>query len=467
MKKNINQGNRNIDSFYPIADFSRLSNVNSIAARALKLSAISILLYTGSSNAQLPADTTFISSAVENLDGTVTFPAYTGTSGGQTVYFVMTESSDAAFSAQYGLIYAPKLRAFAPDTHIQYQGVQDISSSAPPFNFPATVTFNAGARGISPATGVLSPTPSGVAPAVGAGSYSPLIRLLPSGIVVNAPHVQNNTGRHPKLRSFDTATSRKATLLETSGFQGGQPVRYVSTDASTQFLAAAENSTYAPWMANLQIAGHADLALIDDGQRGIENIENQGFDSALLDGLDPLNILAANPSDTTEYSPIWGVNPLQWNVGAPVRRLRDLNIARASAVTPLTLSGRVGELEPVVNCPIVARRSTSNSSVTPKLSNFYVSNRVNGSSSNSFTVTAVVVDGANGDTPLGGVLVGIQNITEPASCITNGSGICTASRNIRQGESERWSVITLNRARNAPGIRNFSATLVGPPGPAL
>jgi hypothetical protein len=48
--------------------------------------------------------TLFITSAVENASGTVTLPLYTGTSQGQTVYYVLTDSSDGNFAQQYGII---------------------------------------------------------------------------------------------------------------------------------------------------------------------------------------------------------------------------------------------------------------------------------------------------------------------------------------------------------------------------
>lgn len=427
--------------------------------RTTALAAAALAVYVGGASAQVPADNKFISSATENLDGTVTFPAFTGSSGGQTVYFIMTEASDAGFAAQYGINYAPLLANAAGTA-----GVQLVTTNAPPFNFPATVTFNSGTRSISPATGVLSPTPSGVAPASGNAGYSPLIQL-PNGIVVNAPHIQNNSGFHPK--ALWGVAGGKATLFETNGFQGGQPVRYISTDASTAFLAAAENATYAPKLQSINLAAHADLALIDDGQRGFDNVESQGFDSAVLDGLDPLNILAANPAQPGEYSPIWGVNPLRWNAGATVRRLRDLNIARASNVTAFDLAGKVNNLEPVVNCPIIAQRSnTVLSSVTPKLTRFYVSSTYTSSSVNRYTLTAMVVDGANADAPLSGVLVGGgggDGISH--SCTTSSAGTCSFVVSLVAGAgTDSFDVWTLNRSTRAPGVRSYSLLLSGPNG---
>jgi len=420
---------------------------------------VALAVHAGGAGAQVPADTKFISSATENLDGTVDFPVYTGTVGGQTVYFIMTEASSPTFAAQYGINYAPRLAGAVGSSNIQ-----TVTTNAPPFNFKGTVIFNSGARSISPATGVLLPTPSGVAPATGDSEYSPLI-LLPNGTVVNAPHIQNNTGRHPKLLA--PVYNGHATLIETNGFQGGQPVRYISTDASTPFLAAAENSTYAPKLQNFVDAAHADLALIDDGQRGFDNVESQGFDSAILDGLDPLNILAANPAQSNEYSPMWGVNPLRWNSGATVRRLRDLGIARASNVTAFELTGTVNNIDPVVNCPVIAQRSTSiPSSVTPRLANFYIAGRYQSSSFNQYTLTAAVVDGANGNAPLSGVLVAGGDAGDVNySCTTNSAGTCNFYITLYPGDGTKiYQVKTLNLSTRAPGVRSFSQFLSAPGG---
>ena len=53
--------------------------------------------------------TLFIKSAVDNANGTVTFPLYKGTSHGQTVYYVLTDASDGNFAQQYGINTAQKL----------------------------------------------------------------------------------------------------------------------------------------------------------------------------------------------------------------------------------------------------------------------------------------------------------------------------------------------------------------------
>src|SRR5215831_16376290 len=104
------------------------------------------------------------------------------------------------------------------------------------FDFPATVYF-------TPIRQV-NPGPNGFPPAqaqpgaVGQSGYSPLIQL-PNGIVVNAPHIGNSTGQADKVVSFDLVHNR-VTYRETSAFQGGDPIKYVSFESSSPVAAALE-----------------------------------------------------------------------------------------------------------------------------------------------------------------------------------------------------------------------------------
>lgn len=403
------------------------------------------VLHIGAASAQLPADTKFLSSAVENLDGTVSLPVYAGSSGGQTVYYIITEASDPTMAAQLGVNYAPLL-ANALDT----AAAQRVSTNSGPYVFPATVTFNSGARSISPASGVLSPTPTGVPPARGNTGYSPLIQL-PNRVVLNAPHVQNNSGHHPKLGSLNTVTGR-AIFDETDGFQGGQPVRYISTDASTSFLAGAENAIYAPALQSLPVTAHADLDLFDNGQQGIDNIQRQGFDSAILDGLDPLNILEHVPSDPG-YSPMWDVHVLQWSSSAQASRQRDFNVAEGLGLPQIQLA-EAGPNGPVVNCPIVARRSTSlPTTFTPKAVSLSYTTTYSSYKRFTYAITADIRDGYSNN-PASGVLVAISSTEgNTYSCTTDSTGRCSVNETLFSGGfDEEFYISTINHSPQAPGI---------------
>src|SRR6185503_6376598 len=194
--------------------------------------------------------------------------------------------------------------------------------------------------------------------------YSPLIRL-PDGTILNAPHVANDTGRADKVVALDTAR-RMVRYRETNGFSRGDAVRYVSTDASDEAVAALEDSTYAPRLAGAPFAGgdgtdsaRASLAAFVNGRTGAADPERQGLNSALLDGLDPLNVLAWKPNQG-RYSPLWDVHPAQWSAAAVAS---GANVAQTSVddVENLVERGTItgpggapfGPADFVVDCPIV------------------------------------------------------------------------------------------------------------------
>jgi hypothetical protein len=302
--------------------------------------------------------TLFISSAVENANGTVTFPLHRGTSHGQTVYYVMTDTSDGNFAQQFGLNRSQKLANAAGSA-----GVQKVTVLNGVVDFPATVDFTPVRQ--------LTPGPQGFPPAaaqpgaVGESGYSPLIQM-PNGIIVNAPHIANNTGQADKVISIDMINN-KFTYRETNGFQGGDPVKYTSFDSSNPVAATIEDVTYAPALNFLPTlnddstaSSRATLVAFVNGQTGANNPQRQGLNSAILDGLDPLNLLRWNPSQG-RYSPMWDVNLAKWSdqIVAAGQNLRQTDVGTAQGLaqqgqltapdgSPLTASGFI------VNCPIVS-----------------------------------------------------------------------------------------------------------------
>jgi hypothetical protein len=257
----------------------------------------------------------FITSAHENPDFTVTLPLHVGTSGGQKVYYIITDTSDGNLSQALGVNTSQKLANAAGSRAVQKVTLNPDGT----VNFPATVNFSAQQR-------VVTPGPQGFPPAqaqpaaVGDPGYSPLIQL-PDGTVENAPQLANSTGQADKVVSIDT-TNLTITYKETHGFQGGQPVHYISTDSSDQTAAALENVTYAPALNDAPglnddstASSRASLAAFTNGQTGAANPNRQGLNSAILDGLDPRNVLRWNPSQG-RYSPLWDVHLTQWSAAA-------------------------------------------------------------------------------------------------------------------------------------------------------
>jgi hypothetical protein len=193
---------------------------------------------------------------------------------------------------------------------------------------------------------------------------------MPDGVVLNAPQVANDTGHANKVTSIDYV-NKTVTYKETNGFQGGKPLHYASFDSSDPVTATLEHVTYAPALNNAPTANddstassRASLAAFTNGQTGANNPNRQGLNSAILDGLDPLNVLRWNPSQG-RYSPLWDVHLTQWQVPAAQRTLQTdfgsvQNLADRGAVVGFngTAQGTVFAASGfIVNCPIISQQS--------------------------------------------------------------------------------------------------------------
>ena len=319
----------------------------------------SVLVGPAVANADDSGRKLFVSSAVEHAGNTVTLPLHRGLSHGRDVWYVVLDASTSNAAAQFGANRSNKL-ANARGT----AAVQKVTVAGGVVSFPATVDF-APTRAIVP--GPTGFPPSAASPgAVGERGYSPLIEL-PDGTILNAPQLANASGQADKVVSIDP-DRRHLTYLETDGFARNNPVRYVSTDASDPGAAAIEDVTYAPKLNSAPFAGgdgtdsaRASLVAFVNGQTGANNPNRQGLNSALLDGLDPLNNLAWNPSQG-RYSPLWDVFPASWTAAA-IASHRNTRQTAVADVAKLAEDGLVtgpggapfGPGGFLVVCPIISQ----------------------------------------------------------------------------------------------------------------
>src|SRR5581483_9183857 len=302
----------------------------------------------------------------------VTLPLYRGTSRGKTVWYVVLDSSEGKDADAKGANTAQKLQNARGTTAVErvriVNGVVD---------FPASVDF-------SPAHVVEAPDgfpPSrfqagAVGQVVNGVAYSPLVQL-PDGTIENAPQIARDangdgiiealTEAADKIVSLDLA-NRRVVYRETNGFARTEPVRYVSTDASDPLAAALEDATLAPALDAAPFAGgdgtdsaRAGLAAFVNGQTGAANPQRQGLNSAVVDGLDPLNVLAWNPSQG-RYSPLWDVHLAQWSAravaaGVNTRQTEFAGVEKLAENGTLTGPGGVpfGASGFIVDCPIVSQ----------------------------------------------------------------------------------------------------------------
>jgi hypothetical protein len=316
--------------------------------------------------------TRFITSAVEHGDNTATFPVHRGTSGGHTVWYVVLDSSSGSDADAKGVNRSDKLGNARGST-----AVQKVSVVNGVIDFPASVDFSPqhivdAPQGFPPAAfqaGAVGQVVNGVA-------YTPLIQL-PDGTIENAPQIARDangdgaiqpfTEAADKVVSLDTV-NRSVTLRETNGFSRGNAVRYVSTDASNPLAAALEDATLASALDAAPFAGgdgtdsaRASLAAFVNGQTGRTNPQRQGLNSAVADGLDPLNLLAWMPNQG-RYSPLWDVHLAAWSA-ADVAAGTNTRQVEFAAVEELAQQGRItapdgspfGASGFIVDCPIVSR----------------------------------------------------------------------------------------------------------------
>jgi hypothetical protein len=313
-------------------------------------------LFFTSSSAE--AERTFIGSAkVDAAGATATFPTYRGvTTDGRSVTYVVLDASTSAAQQRYRVNRANKL-ANARNS----AAVQKVTMRSGVIVFPATVDF-------APER-VVVPGPTGFPPtafqpgAVGEPGYSPLIQL-PDGTILNAPHVANASGRADNALSINA--NNTVTYRLVPGFANGKRVLYVSTDASDPLASALEGATLAPQLAFAPGQGNdgsdssrATLSTTINGQIGANNPNRQGFNSALLDGLPPLNALGKTPNQGG-YSPMWDINLGLWTATAVARgqnvvlkNVDDFEDAAEDRKLTAPDGSAFGAIGIVVNCPIV------------------------------------------------------------------------------------------------------------------
>lgn len=305
------------------------------------------------------AQQAFIPSARVNVSAnTATFPLRRGvTADGRTVWYMVLDASNSQQAQRFRVNRANKL-ANARNS----AAVQQVTVRNGMVVFPATVDF-------APER-VVEPGPTGFPPiafqpgAVGEPGYSPLIQL-PDGAILNAPHVANGSGQADKVVRLNLGIGTVEYEL-TPGFANDKDVLYVSTDASDPLAATLENVTFAPQLAFAPGQGNdgtdssrSALGATINGQGGANNPNQQGFNSALLEGLSPRNALAWTPNQG-RYSPLWDVHLGLWSDAAVVAggnvALRDIDDFFDAAENG-DLTGPDGTefraVGIVVNCPIV------------------------------------------------------------------------------------------------------------------
>jgi len=313
---------------------------------------------------------------------TITLPLYHGQmKDGRKVWYILTDTTDMGNAAALGLNYSAKLN-YANVGHAARHAVIEKDT---------TLTFASGTVNFSPKRRVVpGDAPNFFPPkvaepgSVGDMDYSPLITIdNAGGAIYNAPIVAFNVEAsqinfcqgnpdyslvHDKVVRI-CPSSQTVTMQLTEGLSFMRPVLYLSMDSNDAVPAALEGVTLAPALKEITV-GHDDSAfsaverifLFANGPTGKDNPQRQGLNSALSDGLSPLNVLGGIPTVATDYSPLWDLNLGVWtqesiDKGYRSRLIEEFQILDFAAKGHITgpNGGKFGSTGLIVNCPIVWR----------------------------------------------------------------------------------------------------------------
>ena len=329
----------------------------------------------------------------------VRLPLYKGKANGQTVWYTLLDASDQGIAHDLGVNYAPKLSNIAIGCPDCVQTVTLDSPSPDQNKFGQAVVNFQGAPDFSP-TRIATPGPGGFPlakfqpGAVAGNGYSPFIRIAGSQTVYSAPIVATGDGPFDVVHHTDTgdrvlgihiagpsASGQYAEswvdLLFVKGFDAGQPIVYISTDAGQPLTSVLERSTYVPALDKAAYNGGDDflgsarerLFGFINGQTGANNKESQGFvhlvndghasedasagNTALIDALrrggDLLNVFGDfptldDPRHSQAYSPLWDAQLGLWTdkavqQGLNKRQIDEVQVFNLAATRPDLLTG--------------------------------------------------------------------------------------------------------------------------------
>jgi len=348
---------------------------------------------------------------------TVRLPLYKGSANGHTVWFILTESSDQGLAKNSGLNYAPKLANIANGCAECVQTVTQEQPTPDHNKFGQAAIHFLGEPDFTP-TRTLVPGPNGFPPAsfspgaVAGKGYSPFIRIDGTSVVYNAPIVATGDGPFDVVHHTNTADrvlgihiappapagqyfDSWVDLLLVKGFDAGQPILYLSTEADDPLAAVLERSTYVPALARASYTGGDDflgsarerLFGFINGQTGATNRNAQGFVNLVVDGHaaedasagntalinalrnggDLLNVFGdfptlKDPRHADAYSPLWDAQLGQWtqkaiDQGLNKRQIDENVVFNLAATRPDLLTGPggapYGTVGIDINCAVI------------------------------------------------------------------------------------------------------------------
>jgi hypothetical protein len=248
--------------------------------------------------------------------------------------------------------------------------------------------------------------------AVAGPQYSPFIKIAGSDVVYSAPIVATGDGPFDVTHHSNTGDrvlnvhiappsppgqflESYADLLFVKGFDAGQPIVYISTDAGQPISATLERATYVPALNEAAYNGGDDflgsarerLFGFINGQTGPNNPQAQGFQHLVLDGHasedaslsntalinalrtggDLLNVFGdfptlSDPRHAQAYSPLWDAQLGEWTAkavkaGLNKKQIDEVEVFNLAAKRPDLLTGPggapYGSAGVDINCAVI------------------------------------------------------------------------------------------------------------------
>ena len=310
-------------------------------------------------------------------------------------YYVITESSNYTQAKKLGVIFSPRMAAsigsggeqrgyFNREGRLVFEGSVDFS--------PKRSLVAGGADGL-----LLGFPPAEVNPgAIADDNWSSYV-VLPSGVVVNAQLVANDTGIHDRIPNPDgnqqineddlnnpnLAINQASVVMQLlDGWQNGDPYYFhIVTDTSDPAPATIELGVFAPRLANLPTFGlfpGGSMLPFSPTANGVTPDQNnplgfQGLNTASLSERqvnDPTNTFPIDPSDS-RYAPMWDAHITEFTVPAnerPILRSFDqindlleegVLIPFRGNANPSPLANSLSDLltatGAIINCPVIAQ----------------------------------------------------------------------------------------------------------------
>ena len=322
---------------------------------------------------------------VDLENGTAKLPLRKGRiRSGETVWFVITDTTDENLANLHGLVYSPKLS----------YGLTGKAAREATIAADGTFIFDGGKVDFSPERSVVPGAAPNFFPpkafqpgSVGDADYSPLVHIKNAAkdVIFNAPMLAfnvsadmlnefcNGNADHKLTQDKVVAICPRdgtVTLALTLGFTFSKPILYLSTEANDPLVATLEGATYAPALKDVPFAledaspgeSAERIYVFANGPTGRDNPQRQGLNSALSDGRGPLNVLGGIPTINLDYSPLWRLFPAKWTNAAIEHGYRS-RLTDAIEIADFQSRGLLTglddhELRPVgfiVNCPVVYR----------------------------------------------------------------------------------------------------------------